>query len=462
MTKQIRCSKRSRGSRLLRSPHILDEEVSLVMTDCVAKKALVLIVAFLLCLQVLPAAAAADPSTERGLETGTGRCRTVPQITVETETGEGISLEKSDGYVSARISIEDIDGTVLTGDILFKVRGNTTALSWVEKKSFAFKFAEKTDVLGMGKGKKWVVIANTFDPTLLRNYLAFETAAELEIPYTSDHRFVELRLDGSFLGSYVLFEPVQQGADRVDLDIKSNGGMKDFLVEYETEKAMSYPDKTYFIADTHRFIASDPDQPDDRQLSYMQETLSDVIRTLREGTEARIAEKTDVSSFVKYYLLNEYFKPFDFGVSSVFFYYKDGKLYAGPPWDYDLSMGNTDPAYSARAKKANSPTGVFADQNLFAFLAHEDWFMELVKKEYEAHRDYFSHIHTDGGILDTLCSACRETIERNYEEAGWDISKHWINTQRHPDKTYEENYAFLKNWLAERNAWFEEYLNITQ
>ena len=47
----------------------------------------------------------------------------------------------------------------------------------------------------------------------------------------------------------------------MDLDIESNDGMKDFLVEYETEKAMSYPDKTYFIAGSHRFISSDPDQP---------------------------------------------------------------------------------------------------------------------------------------------------------------------------------------------------------
>lgn len=135
-----------------------------------------------------------------------------------------------------------------------KVRGNTTALYWVDKKSFTFKFSKKKDVLGMGKGKKWAIVANTFDPTLLRNYLAFETANELEIPYTSNHKFVELWLDGSFRGNYVLFEPVQQGEDRVDIDIKSNNGMKDFLVEYETETAMQNPNDTYFKAANQRFI----------------------------------------------------------------------------------------------------------------------------------------------------------------------------------------------------------------
>ena len=179
--------------------------------------------------------------------------------------------------------------------------------------------------------------------------------------------------------------------------------------------------------------------------------------TLQNGSENQIKEKIDVSSFAKYYLLNEYFKTFDFSVTSVFFYYKDGKLYAGPPWDYDLSMGNTNGEYAGRCQEANSSQGLFADKNLFAYLAHKNWFKDTVKYEYEAHFDYFSHIHTDGGVLDTLRSTYSETVERNYTEAEWTASKWWINIQRQPDKTYEDNYSFLKNWLYERNLWFEDY-----
>ena len=382
----------------------------------------------------------------------------VPKISVVTADGNGSTLEKSDGYVDAHITITDTDGTELSDDVSFKVRGNTTALYWINKKSFTFKFAKKKDVLGMGKGKKWAIVANAFDPTLLRNYLAFETADELEIPYTSMHKFVELWLDGSFRGNYVLFEPVQQGADRVDIDIESNGGMKDFLVEYETETAMVNPSDTYFKAANVRFIATDPDEPSEDQISYMQNVLSDIITTLQSGSEEQIREIIDTSSFAKYYLLNEYFKTFDFSVTSVFFYYKDGKLFAGPPWDYDLSMGNTNSELAGRCREANSSSGIFADKNLFAYIARKSWFKEIVKQEYEAHYDYFSHIHTDGGILDTMHLTYRGTIDRNYSEAGWRASKWWINIQRQPDKTYDENYAFLKNWLAERYNWFEEYL----
>lgn len=397
-------------------------------------------------------------SAEENNYKSAGNSTSIPRIVVKTENGNGCSLEKSDGYVNAHITISDVDDYQLDDDVLFKVRGNTTALSWVKKKAFTFKFSKKKNVLGMGKGKKWVLIANAFDPTLLRNYLAFETAQELDLSYTSNQKFVELWVDDSFRGSYVLYEPVQEGSDRVDIDIESNNGMKDFLVEYETEVAAVDPDDTYFKAANCRFILSEPEDPNEMQLAYVQETMTDIINTIKSGVKSEIKEKIDISSFVKYYLLNEYFKTYDFGVTSVYFYYKDGKLYAGPPWDYDLSMGNTNKGNGGRSQDANSPQGVYADKNLFTYLAHKEWFKEFVKAEYEEHYEYFSQLHTDGGILDSLRLTYGDTIDRNYGEAGWNVSKWWISIQRQPDKTYEENYSFLKNWLYERNLWFEDYL----
>ena len=99
---------------------------------------------------------------------------TVPRVYVTTDDGNGNTIEKADGYVGANVKIEDVDGSVLEDKASFKVRGNSTALA--EKKPFTFKFSKKKDVLGMGKGKKWALLANCFDPTLMRNYIAFDIA----------------------------------------------------------------------------------------------------------------------------------------------------------------------------------------------------------------------------------------------------------------------------------------------
>ena len=116
----------------------------------------------------------------------------VPQIRITTENGNGTTLQKEDGYQNATISITDTDGSVLSDSVQFKVRGNTTAMKTVLKKAYTFKFGKKKNVLGMGSGKKWSLIANAFDPTLLRNYTAFELARELGLEYTSNQKFVEL------------------------------------------------------------------------------------------------------------------------------------------------------------------------------------------------------------------------------------------------------------------------------
>lgn len=378
----------------------------------------------------------------------------VPQIYVFTEQGNGTALQKEDDYQNADIIIKNTNGSSLSDSVQFKVRGNTTALSWVTKKAYTFKFDKKKNVLGLGSGKKWALIANAFDPTLLRNHVAFDLADELGLAYTSNKKVVELWVDNSFRGCYMLFEPVQQGADRVDIDIKSNGGKKDFLIEYE--KAREEEDVTYFTAGNLRFIASEPEEPDEEQLAYIKDTVQGIINTLRTGVREDIEQAIDIDSFAKFYILNEYMKTFDFSMSSVFYYYKDGKLYAGPAWDYDLSSGNASPDYSARAANTHDPEGYMAKGgNIYYYITRYDWFYDVVREVYREHYDFIENIGADGGLIDTLYATYQNEITRNYSQAGWRPSRWWINNQLKPYATYQANFDFFKSWCADRNEWLK-------
>ena len=379
---------------------------------------------------------------------------TVPQVRVTTENGNGTTLQKEDGYQAASVTITDVDGATLSDSCSFKVRGNTTALSWIEKKAFTFKFAKKKDVLGMGKGKKWALIANAFDPTLLRNYTAFSLAHELGLAYTSEFRVVELWVDDVYRGCYLLTEPVQEGKERVNIDIESNGGMQDFLMEYERQREED--DVTYFTVDGMRFIASEPEEPTEEQLAYIQGKVQDVITTIRTGTREQIEEKVDIESFAKYFVLNEFCKTFDFDTSSVYFYYKDGKLYAGPPWDYDLSLGNANPDYGTRGKNAYEPEDPFAqNKNIYRFLCQNAWFYDEVRAVLREHSDFIADIGADGGLADRAAAQYADVIARNYQDAGWRVSKWWINIQLKPQATYEANLDYLKSWCVQRSAWMD-------
>ena len=386
----------------------------------------------------------------------------IPQIKVITENGNGTMLQKADGYVNAQIAITDADGSVISDSVSFKVRGNTTAMTTIAKKAYTFKFAKKKNVLGMGSGKKWALIASAFDPTLLRNYIAFDIAYELGLDYTSNQKFVEVWVDNSYRGCYILYEPVQEGKDRVDIDIESNDGKKDFLIEYEAQRVED--DVTYFTVDGLRFISSEPEYPDDDQLNYITDTMKGIIYTLKNGTEEEIREKIDVDSFAEFYLLNEFVKTYDFDMSSVFFYYKNGKLYAGPAWDYDLSAGNENVERypnSTRIKNAAFTDGLLAhNKNIYKFITDKQWFNDETAHVYNKHFDFFKYIYSDGGLMDSVKNEYSAVFERNYSAGVGKVSQSWINIQKKPLATYDENYDFLKNWYKERNEWLSEHFGV--
>ena len=385
---------------------------------------------------------------------------TVPQIRITTEDGNGTTLLKEDGYVDATIEITDTDGSVLSSSIQFKVRGNSTAFYSILKKAFTFKFGAKRDVLGMGKGKKWALIANAMDPSLLRNYIAVDFAHEMGLAYTSEQKFVELWLDGSYRGCYTLMEPVQEGKDRVNIDIDSNGGKKDFLIEREENRVEE--DVSYFKTDGIRWAVSEPEEPNDDQLAYIRSTMDGIVAVLKSGDRAQIEEKIDVASFTRFYLLNELYKTLDFDYSSVFFYYQDGKLYAGPVWDYDLSTGNMNPDINAKYKSAFAPDdALFCEKaHLYRYLCSQEWFVDEVKKVYRLYEPYISGITAAGGLIDTLTAAYGEVFNRNYTQTEWRANRRWLNLQNLVLPTFEANVEYLRDWLSTRNEWLMNYYDL--
>ena len=400
-----------------------------------------------------------DEGGERTYVTESSWEMTVPQIFVYTENGNGTELQKEDGYQSAKIFIKDTDGSMLTDDCSFKVRGNTTALSWITKKPYTFKFGKKKDVLGLGKGKKWALIANAFDPSMLRNYTVFSLAQEMGLSYTSNFKAVEVWVDDSFRGFYFLFEPVQEGKDRVDIDIESNNGMKDFLIEYEYNR--DEEGVTYIKSNGYRFALSEPEEPNEEQLAYIQEKVDTLTSAILSKNYETMASVTNIESFAKLYLVNEFVKNVDSNYSSVYYYYKDGVFYAGPPWDYDLASGNVNASSSKSYEHASTPDRLYtAYTNLFYHLMMRNEFREDVRKVYSEHYAFFKNIYSEGGLIDGLLAKYGDVFSRNFNEAGWDVSKRYTIQMRTPEPTFDENVSFLKNWYREHNAWLGNTLAV--
>lgn len=117
----------------------------------------------------------------------------LPQVHITTVSGSAVTITKD--YGEATINIKDIStNNNLSASGKIKVRGNSTAAA--PKKPYKIKFSKKQDVLGMGKYKNRVLLANAFDKTLIRNKLVFDFANEMNLAYTPQSRFVDVWVDG--------------------------------------------------------------------------------------------------------------------------------------------------------------------------------------------------------------------------------------------------------------------------
>lgn len=91
-----------------------------------------------------------------------------PSIYIYTKENIGLSLTKEYGYKDCVIVyINENGNSNIDYESKVKIRGNSTSL--LDKRPYTIKFNSKQNLIDAGKAKKWNLLADAFDPTLLRN-----------------------------------------------------------------------------------------------------------------------------------------------------------------------------------------------------------------------------------------------------------------------------------------------------
>ena len=218
-----------------------------------------------------------------------------------------------------------------------KIRGRGN-LTWEkEKKPYKIKLNRKVDLLGMGKAKKWNLLANYSDATNIRNEVAFDLIDMLGMEYNFKGKFVELYIDGDYRGLYYLTHVVEIGKNMVDL-------RDPFGILVELDNRYWGREEYYETRNEEHLIIKDVVSYDNKEAA-MEDFLNSFNKAevaIEEKNYKTINEIIDVDSFAKYYLLSEFINNPDAYWTS-FYFYKDGlddKIHAGPGWDFDLSFAN--------------------------------------------------------------------------------------------------------------------------
>ncbi|MDF2945105.1 MAG: hypothetical protein K0S01_3963 [Herbinix sp.] len=373
-------------------------------------------------------------------------------------------------YQPVSIAITDCTGgtneIINDNEAIICIRGNSTALT--NKLSYNFKLSSKKDVLGLGEGRKWCLLANHFDKTMLRNKISYDFADNLGLPIKLGTEFVDLYIDNVYEGLYLLSEPVSDGKNRVDIDITAG----EFIFERCThnEKASKEMFQSPIYNLNLSFKAPDYDEITEDQKKQLNNFIGKVEEAIKSEKQSEIEKIIDIDSFAAMYVFEELFKNVDYSFDSNYFYIKGGKLYAGPIWDMDLSMGNVSSVYEFEPYyiynnsiingitygngSGNSTEGTWALSGWYELLMNYDFFKQLVANKFDLVEDSFKQIYSDGGVIDQLVHQYKDALERNYCNTYWDLTKTYSRYEREtPDDTYIGNTEFLKNWLRKRNEW---------
>src|SRR5690554_4099078 len=271
--------------------------------------------------------------------------RKLPTVYLTTPGGQKIdSKEKWVENCEIRIVKGDGSEDLNVSKASLRGRGNST---WgYPKKPFAIKLDKKEEVLDMPRHKRWVLLANWMDRTLMRNSVAFEIARKTSLAWTPRGEFVEVVLNGEHLGNYYLCEHIKVDENRVNIveldesDTEEPTITGGYLVEMDT-----YFDEINKFKTSIRQMPVNIKEPDEdvlnsAQMAYIQGYFNRIEALLYDDNPPEGESYTDymdVASFIDWWLVHELTLNGEPNHPKSSFMHKDreGKLFAGPVWDFD-------------------------------------------------------------------------------------------------------------------------------
>lgn len=388
-----------------------------------------------------------------------------------------------------------------------KTRGNST--DTYLKKPFQVKFDKGFDVMGMGKAKTWLLLADYLDQSYMRNALMYKLAKDLGMG-ACDYTSVDVFIDGAYQGVYLLCEKVNINANRVNIAEleKQNDALNQqystktttitdnsaplisetaiteykyvndivnptditggYLVELDNNnKDNRSKFDSYFMVKTsfgeNLYVIQSPEKCSKEQVEYIARLFAEMEEAMasadgKNSQGKHYTEYIDMDSFAVAYIMAELGRNYDAGSASIYFNKdidKNGevsKIVKGPLWDCDNTLGNI------HRNNAEDQKSMWAkNRTPWNMLTNHDDFNESVKKHFEKAYDLiYDMLDKDGFIdkqIETLgYSAIMDRERWNQADSNaWpryeDGSLHWFQSNGDAFPTY---------------AVYTDYVNSTQ
>lgn len=317
-----------------------------------------------------------------------------------------------------------------------RIRGKTSQS--FPKKQFAIEFELPNKYIS---NRIDGVLNGTFsDRSLIRNVFAYELSSKigLNAPKTS---FYNVSINNLYEGIYVLMDKPtpSEKFNLIKMDDKMTFDTKNKGITGEGMKRIHY-----------EVLSLNKDFSLDKKIVERLEEMS---------SKNNLDSVIDVSSFAKYFIINELTKNIDAYRKSIYLTHdlESNKLIAGPVWDYDLSLGlpNFNDGFN--------PEGfVYSYEPMKPWMAF--WWRELMDNSFFKKELVFEYGRLRKNDLsnkeilsfvDSLYTLVQNDAKFNFKR--WNVLKaedFWPN--HYTPNSYENEIEYIKMWLIKRLEWLDK------
>lgn len=389
---------------------------------------------------------------------------------LEVNLSQPIDTVGKDEWVTASFNLtlgtKQFSSGNYSGNGFIKGRGNT---SWGQpKKPYSIKLESKASLLDIPMTKKYAIVPSYSDQSLMRNFITYKAGLMLDgIEYTPKCEYVEVYLNGSYNGIYLLVERVDIESTKIDIaEATAEDLTGGYLIEKDIANKIDFgsdlwfdcpywanPDQDYFVLKTPE---SDDPNLAQQMLNYLENHMQQLHNSIMHISNESYTRYVDVDSWIDFILMQEITKNIDGNLKTSCYMYKqsnDDHIYMTALWDFDLAFGNAnwDNASEGHNDCFDCPSGI-GTGGFMAINSSSPWFDTLYDEYPEFHDALISKYNE---YRHTIIPAMLAMIN----EQGAYLS---ANTDRN-DAMWYTNFSqgvdTLKDWMNGRIAWLDSQWN---
>lgn len=401
-------------------------------------------------------------------------------ITVSGSIQHGVYKEGTISFKDPKKMYSDITD-FSEAAMKIKGRGNTTwGAEGGIKNPYRVKLAAHpaNKILGLNRDKDWILLSDVQDPSLLRNATALRISRMVSMPWTPKFRAVELYINNSYQGCYLLVEAKETDTNKVPVNVSETG-------EVDSGYYLEIDDKSdedlYFYSESFgkKIKYKDPENPTAAQKNFIEGYVNDVEKLLKDknfDSETGYWSKMEVGTFIDQYIVQELTMNVDgnMRLSTYFAKDKDTKLFMPMVWDFDLSLGNCTylgkdfnlPYYDG---SRDGPKGWFIKirggypgenhgekDTYYQYMFKDQKFVDALKERWNTVKPRLDKIPA---FIDKMCEYNKVAYDHN-SSAGKNPrgNKGWYYP---PDNfnNWQEAVTWLKDWYSTRLEWLDAEIN---